>query len=199
LTESTTAAPPLRNIELKAVCRDLPAARAAALRLDPPVRNDGVRRQIDTYFLVPNGRLKLRETDRASELIWYDRPDEAATRRSDYRLTPISHPSELKASLTAAVRVRGVVDKTREVLLWHNVRIHLDQVAGLGSFVEFEAVIGPGDDEETGHVRIAELCTAMSIARADHLETSYCDLLMNCAGVPPVSGGLARSEENCPQ
>jgi adenylate cyclase class 2 len=173
-----TLAPPLRNIELKAVCRDLAAARVAAINLDPPVRNDGVRRQIDTYFVVPNGRLKLRETDRGSELIWYDRPDQAVTRRSDYRLTPITHPAELKASLAAGLGVRGVVDKTREVLLWHNVRIHLDQVAGLGSFVEFEAVIGAGDEERVGHARIAALCTAMAITRSDHLETSYCDLLM---------------------
>jgi predicted adenylyl cyclase CyaB len=166
-----------RNIELKAVCRDLPAARAAAMRLDPPVTDNGLRRQIDTYFVVPHGRLKLRETDKYAELIWYDRSDQAKSRRSDYRLTPVSHAAELKASLIAALGLRGVVDKARHVLLWHNVRIHLDQVAGLGSHVEFEAVIEPGDDEAVGHARLAELCRAMRIEPADYLTASYSDLL----------------------
>jgi adenylate cyclase class 2 len=166
-----------RNIELKAICRDLSAAKAAAMRFDPPVTDDGLRRQIDTYFIVPHGRLKLRETEKYAELIWYDRSDEAKSRRSDYRLTPVTHPVELKASLTAALGLRGVVDKTRHVLLWHNVRIHLDQVAGLGSYVEFEAVIGPGDDEAAGHARLAELCRAMRIEPADYMTESYSDLL----------------------
>ena len=170
-------APARRNIELKAVCRDLAAARSAVMNLLPPVNDDGPRRQVDTYFFVPHGRLKLRETDRSAELIWYDRTDEARSRRSDYRLTPVSHPAELKASLSVALGVRGVVDKSRHVLLWHNVRIHLDEVAGLGSCVEFEAVIGPGDDEARGHARLAELCSKMAIHPGDYLKASYSDLL----------------------
>ena len=179
---SDPAPPPSRNVELKARCPDLDAARRAAMTLSP-VTDAGVRRQVDTYFPVPHGRLKLREVVgvRAepirAELIWYARSDAAVTRNSDYRLTPTAHPAELKASLAAALGVRGEVRKVRHVLLWHNVRIHLDAVDGLGSFVEFEAVMSDGEDEPTGHARIAELCRTLRIDAADRLDASYSDLL----------------------
>jgi predicted adenylyl cyclase CyaB len=162
----------LRNIELKARCRDLAAATAAALTLSP--RDTGSMRQIDTYFHVPHGRLKLREiVGVKSELIWYDRADAAVSRQSEYRLTPITHPEELRTSLAAAMGISVEVRKVRHVLLWHNVRIHLDEVDGLGSFVEFEAVMTDGEDEPTAHARLAELCRVMSIAREDYLDVSY--------------------------
>jgi len=167
---------PNRNIELKARCRDLAAAEAAARRLD--VRDAGVQEQIDTYFHCQRGRLKLREiVGVRAELIWYDRSNEARSRQSDYRLVAVPNADELKATLAAACGVRGEVRKHRHVLLWHNVRIHLDRVDDLGSFVEFEAVMGPGEDEPTGHARLAELCRAMAIAPDDYLEVSYSDLL----------------------
>jgi len=168
--------PAARNIELKCRCRDLAAARAALAPLRPT--DAGVMVQVDTYFRVAHGRLKLREiVGVRSELIWYDRTDAAEARRSDYRLTPVSHPAELLASLAAAVGVRGAVRKTRQLLLWHNVRIHLDHVEGLGAFVEFEAVMSPGQTEAQGHDRLAELCRVLSITPADYLDASYSDLL----------------------
>jgi len=168
---------PNRNIELKTRCRDL-AAALAIVRTMSPIVDAGVQHQIDTYFHVPNGRLKLREiVGVRSELIWYDRSNEATTRKSDYRLTPISHPDELKASLAAALGTRGEVKKRRHVLLWHNVRIHLDEVESLGSFVEFEAVITAGEDEQTGHERLKYLCEILKIFPADYLDSSYADLM----------------------
>ncbi len=171
------SSPPLRNIELKTRCRDLAAALASVRTLSPLV-DTGVQRQIDTYFQVPNGRLKLREiVGVKSELIWYDRSNEAKSRQSDYRLTPISHPAELKISLATALGVRGEVVKDRHVLLWHNVRIHLDAVQGLGSFIEFEAVISGDETEATGHERLAQLCELLKLAPADYLDRSYSDLM----------------------
>ena len=181
LTAAAAAPGPARNIELKCRCGDLSAARAAALSLSP--RDGGTVRQVDTYFPVPHGRLKLREIvgggpiASRSELIWYDRADAAQSRRSDYRLTPVSHPADLRAALAAALGVRGEVRKTRHLLLWHNVRIHLDAVDGLGSFVEFEAVMSPGETEADGHRRLDDLCRAMSVPPADYLTGSYSDLL----------------------
>ena len=172
--------PPRSNIELKARCGNLDAALQAVLSLSP--EDDGVQHQIDTYFSPPRGRLKLREiVGVRAELIWYERSNQAISRRSEYRLTPISHPQELIASLTAAMGMRGQVEKHRHVLLWHNVRIHLDKVKSLGTFVEFEAVMSPGGDrvtdEATGHAKLKTLCEVMKIAPADYLETSYADLL----------------------
>ena len=179
--ELTPASPAARNVELKVRCRDLSAARAAVLPLSP--RDGGVLHQIDTYFPVAHGRLKLRETvtvDGAplrAELIWYDRPDAATTRGSDYRLTLVPNPAELRASLTAALGVRGQVRKARHLLLWLNVRIHLDTVADLGTYVEFEAVLSDGETESAGHARLAELCERMAFTPADYETGSYSDLL----------------------
>ncbi len=169
-------APPARNVELKCRCPDLAAARLALAPLGP--RDAGTQEQVDTYFPVAHGRLKLREiVGVRSELIWYDRPDAALARNSDYRLTPVSHPAELRASLAAALGVRGSVRKVRQVLLWHNVRIHLDVVDGLGTYVEFEAVIAAGKTEADGHLRLAELCRTLGLATADYERGSYSDLL----------------------
>lgn len=167
---------PRRNLEVKARCADLSSARAVALALGAQAA--GIEAQTDTYFRVPHGRLKLREIDgQTAVLIAYDRPDASAVRLSAYHLVPVSEPATLKAALAAALGLRGAVAKRREILLWHNVRIHLDEVANLGTFVEFEAVLGPDDDEAMAAVRLAELGAALGIETAHHLAPSYADLL----------------------
>jgi adenylate cyclase class IV len=165
-----------RNVELKARCGDLAAARAASEHLG--ARAAGVLDQLDTYFHCINGRLKLRETAGVTpaELIWYQRANDARVRPSDYRLVAVPNPVELKTALAAALGVRGEVRKRRQLLLWHNVRIHLDDVESLGTFVEFEAVITPGEDEASAHQRLAALCNALSIQPTDYLPESYSDL-----------------------
>jgi adenylate cyclase class IV len=61
-----------RNIELKARCPDLNAAREAARRLGAEFA--GTLEQRDTYFVVPHGRLKLRQTaGHGAELVAYAR------------------------------------------------------------------------------------------------------------------------------
>jgi len=165
-----------RNIELKARCADLAAAHAAALGAGAvPVRT---MRQVDTYFNVQRGRLKLREIDDTrAELIQYDRSDLAEARASDYRLVPVSDAQEMKASLAAALGVSREVRKRRELLMYHNVRIHLDEVEGLGTFIEFEAVVGPEADEVISRERLSEIQKAMGVRSADYLAHSYSDLL----------------------
>ncbi len=167
---------PRRNIELKSRCGDLARARDAALRLG--ARDAGVLEQTDTYFHCTTGRLKLRETaGRLAELIAYARADGVEARGSDYHLVPVQSPGPLKRSLVSALGVRVVVVKRRELLLWHNVRIHLDQVEGLGSFVEFEAVLGDGEDEPTGRDRVAILAEVLGLRPEDRIATSYSNLV----------------------
>ena len=175
---SNMTPPPARNVELKCRCPDLAAARVAAMALSPPPRDGGLLHQIDTYYPVPHGRLKLRQiVGVKAELIGYDRADVAAVRTSDYRLTPVADADALHATLAAALGVRGRVAKVRHLLLWHNVRIHLDDVADLGTYVEFEAVCSLTDSEAVGHARLAHLCDAMGLTAADRQHESYADLL----------------------
>lgn len=169
---------PSRNIELKARCADLPNARAAALKLGAAPAD--LVRQIDTYFRVPTGRLKLRQIDRdgstAAELIAYARPDSASARASEYRVVPVPDAAALLAALAETVGVRGVVRKAREVLLWRNVRIHLDEVEGAGTFVEFEAVVGPGFDDAASRDNLERAAAALGVKSSDAVEGSYIDL-----------------------
>jgi predicted adenylyl cyclase CyaB len=165
-----------RNLEIKARHADLVAAREAVRRLG--ARETAVEVQTDTYFRVPQGRLKLRAIEgQPAVLIWYDRPDNQGTRLSAYYLVPVPDPTGMKAALAAALGVRGEVHKRRGIHLWHNVRIHLDEVAGLGNFVEFEAVLSPEEDDTIAHARLDQLCRSLDILPADHLAPSYADLL----------------------
>jgi adenylate cyclase class 2 len=167
---------PQQNLELKARCPDLEAARASVGRVGARVA--GIEIQTDTFFRVPCGRLKLREIEcQPAVLIWYDRPDELSARMSRYYLNLIPDPEKMKATLTAALGLRGVVHKRRAIYLWHNVRIHLDEVRDLGTFVELEAVLGPGDEVRAAETRLDHLCRVLRIVPADHLAIAYADLL----------------------
>jgi predicted adenylyl cyclase CyaB len=174
--EAITLADPRQNLELKARCPALKAARQSVCRLG--AREAGIEIQTDTFFRAPSGRLKLREIEgQPAVLIWYDRPDELSARMSRYYLNPIPDAEKMKATLTVALGVRGVVHKRRAIYLWHNVRIHLDEVRELGTFVEFEAVLGPGDAVLAAETRLNDLCRALRIVPADHLAIAYADLL----------------------
>jgi len=175
----------MRNVELKALDPDPERTLAAALALDG-VRDEGVLLQRDTYFAGTREgrRLKLREErpegargPRAT-LIPYARPDLPDVRVSDYALVPVPDTDALCEALTAALGVRVVVVKRRRLLLWRGVRIHLDEVEGLGRFLELEAVAPAGSDLRAEHARIAELRTALAVADAALREGSYADALL---------------------
>ena len=167
---------PRRNIELKA--RDPDPARSLQVSLDMGASDEGWLHQTDTYFRVRNGRLKLREEDTTSHLISYERSDDAVARESRYRLVPVSDPAGLKDALDDALGVLVVVEKSRRLLLWHGVRIHLDEVRGLGSFIEIEAVADPASDLSTEHHRASELQDALAITPDQIVAFSYSDELL---------------------
>lgn len=167
---------PRCNFELKARCPELEAARAAAVGLG--ARFQGVLEQLDTYFAVPRGRLKLRESAGSQpELIYYERADDPSIRSSNYHLVPVADPTGLKAALSAALGIRAVVRKRRELLLWENVRIHLDAVENLGNFIELEAVIRSDADREQSPGRMQQLVEALRIGPQSLIERSYGELM----------------------
>jgi predicted adenylyl cyclase CyaB len=161
------------NLEIKARCADLDAARAVAERLGA-VRL-GLDRQRDTYFATREGRLKLRESSLSGgQLIAYLRPDRPGARRSDYRVVPVEDAASLRALLARLLGVHRVVTKQREIWLLENVRIHLDRVEGLGTFLELEAVFdGTAEAEAAQQTKVARLLRELGISRADLIATSY--------------------------
>jgi len=169
------------NLEIKAHCADLAAAREKAERL--ATSHLGVEGQVDTYFRVPEGRLKLREcTPGGAVLIPYLRPNHAGTRRSDYQVIPIEDPGGLRRLLSAILGVHRIVRKEREIFLVENVRIHLDRVEELGDFIELEAVFdGSAARESEQHALVAHLMSELGIAEGELLGSSYEALIAGAA------------------
>jgi predicted adenylyl cyclase CyaB len=167
-----------KNIELKAKLAEIDFARRAAQRVG--AKPQGVLEQIDTYFCVPRGRLKLRHTTPGeSELIQYERPNRTDARPCRYRRVPVADASAIHDLLETALGIVSVVRKRRELWLLDNVRIHFDHVEGLGEFIEFEAIIGPDHLDETCHRQVEELTAAFGLAVVDLVAASYGDLIQD--------------------
>ncbi|HVU89195.1 MAG TPA: class IV adenylate cyclase [Pirellulales bacterium] len=166
-----------RNVELKARLRDPGGARRLAVELSggPPQ----VLRQTDTYYRCPRGRLKLRQfAGGSAELIAYSRANEHAPRLSRYHLVPVTDAGQLHQALSAALGVLIVVKKVRELSLYKNVRIHIDEVDRLGAFVEFEAVLESQAHDAEGEPLVRELSARFGLESGDLIAESYSDMLL---------------------
>jgi len=183
-----------RNLEIKVACgADGLADIRARLEAEGVAVAERLR-QIDTYFAVPNGRLKLREIADLDEvdgaeakLIGYVRPDTESSRWSTYHVATIA-PSEapaLLASLDVTIGTRVRVAKRRDIALWDATRVHLDEVERLGAFVELETVIAEQseDDAMREHERIV---LALGLDRWAPISGSYSDLLLNLGNDEPA-------------
>jgi len=139
----------------------------------------GTFRQKDTYFKALSGRLKLREIGPdEGQVVYYERSDVAGPKRSDYEVASTSDPLSMRIVLKNIFGISVEVKKTRQVWLWENVRIHLDNVKDLGHFVELEALTeeqGIGESQS----RIETLMRALEISNDDLVKGSYGDLLGN--------------------
>jgi predicted adenylyl cyclase CyaB len=135
--------------------------------------------QRDTYFHAPHGRLKLREEEGAvPHLIAYERPDQVGQRESRYRIVPVHQVDELRLALSSALGIKVVVAKKRRLFLWEEVRIHLDEVEGLGNFIEFEVVASEGSDLSREKIHIATVRQTFAIDDSNVIGGSYCDLAL---------------------
>jgi adenylate cyclase class IV len=168
--------PPMAtNLELKARVESPAAAQACAGRLGASFQ--GVLHQRDTYFCVNKGRLKLREcTGSPAELIWYEREEDSQERWSRYDRVEVSDPAPLLHALAGACGTLAVVEKARSLYLYGSARIHLDEVAGLGSFLEFEIV----EEEPAASLDVMRvLRDAFGVRDEDVVRVSYSDLMQN--------------------
>jgi predicted adenylyl cyclase CyaB len=168
-----------RNIEIKvhvsANAREDIVRRVTEMN----ARAAGASRDVDTYFRVPHGRLKLRvhNDEPDGTLIYYERPDEATSRLSHYRLISIPDAAALGAALTAALGVLVIVTKRRTVAIYGATRIHFDAVEGLGNFIELETVLGTqGHDAALAEHRFVFDTLGLSTGQIE--PRSYSDLLL---------------------
>jgi predicted adenylyl cyclase CyaB len=180
-----------RNIEIKARVAglDLVRARAASLTSVP----SEILTQTDTFFVVAQGRLKVREfSDGSGELIAYSRPDQPGPKESVYTRFACHNARDLSTTLGLALTVRGTVVKQREVFLVGRTRVHLDEVEGLGCFVELEVVLREGEEIADGRREAGNLVRALEIPETDLVASAYIDLLAGRSSHEPPH---ARSAE----
>lgn len=163
------------NIEIKARVRDMESLRkqAAALSDTPCQRID----QEDTFFYSPHGRLKLRHlAENQGQLVYYLREDQPGPKHSAYQVFQTDQPEQLKAILAAAYGIRGVVSKVRSLYLVGQTRLHLDEVQGLGQFMELEVVLHPSQSDAQGELIAQQLMAQLGILPEDLIEVAYIDL-----------------------
>ena len=165
------------NVEIKANCGDVSFIRNYLLSNHAEFK--GVDVQTDTYFNVPNGRLKLREGNIENNLIFYERTDQPGPKNSHFHLVKVEDAAGLKEVLTKAIGIKVIVQKRREIYYIKNVKFHLDEVQGLGSFVEIEAGniladLEPAQLKDQCEFYIKEF----GIREEDMVEVSYSDLLL---------------------
>lgn len=184
------------NFEAKFDCDDLAEVERRAQRLGARFVGELVQR--DTYFRVPQGRLKLREQlapEPTTELIAYFRDDSPQIRLSRYERTPVPDPQETLSTLSVRYgEPCAVVRKRRRLYLLESARIHLDTVAELRRFVEIEVVrppasasdrdagegfIGglPGDWATSAEAFARQIAEGLSLSPEQVRSGSYADLL----------------------
>jgi adenylate cyclase class IV len=176
------------NIEVKARANDWSGQRGRAEKLTGAGAT--LLEQVDTFFKVPMGRLKLRQiTPEQGELIFYQRPDQPGPKRSDYSVAVTDRPAALRETRAQALGVYGEVKKRRWLYVSEafggHTRIHFDEVKGLGQHIELEVILQEGQSPEDGE-RIAErFREALDIREDDLIDCAYLDLLTAHSG-----GGL---------
>lgn len=163
-----------RNLELK--CRIPLVADACERARQFGATPQGILTQVDTYFCVSHGRMKLRQFDTGvSELIAYDRANKEGERWSKYRKIDVSTQDGFKEALSEALGIRCVVRKKRHLFLIDGARIHIDEVEGLGSFLEFEVTV---EDPVRAGELMHQLMDVFGVNSADGIAGSYSDLIL---------------------
>jgi adenylate cyclase, class 2 len=165
------------NVEFKAKTSDILAAENILLKQKPIFI--GEDHQVDTYYNVPNGRMKLREGNIENALIYYERENMAGSKSSHVVLYKHLPDKALKNVLTNALGIKVVVDKRRKIYFIDNVKFHFDNVQGLGNFIEVEAI---DKDGSIGKEKLQAQCEfyagILKISNNDFLANSYSDMIM---------------------
>ncbi|MDF2188984.1 class IV adenylate cyclase [Paraflavitalea sp. CAU 1676] len=169
------------NIEFKA--RTLHPGDIRQYLLDHGAEYRGTDVQTDTYFKVPNGRLKLREGHIEKNLIWYQRSNQAGPKQADCLLTPVAEANSLRQTLIHALGIKVTVVKKREIYFIGNVKFHIDELDSLGTFVEVEA---SNKNDDLPVEKLREQCEyyrqAFGVADDDLIQVSYSDMLLEKSG-----------------
>ena len=129
----------------------------------------GILNQKDIYYKAKNGLLKLRVEGNNFTLIKYLR-DEKGKRWSSYELLRLEGKNPEKY-LNDIFEIDTIVEKKRILYLYKNTRIHLDEVKGLGKFLELETLlVSTRKDADT---RFKEIIKLLNLDPSKQIRKSY--------------------------
>jgi adenylate cyclase class IV len=167
-----------QNVEIKARANDFEVQALLAEKMSDSPPETLI--QLDTFFKVEHGRLKLREfPDSPAQLIFYQRSDVSGPKLSDYQITESQDPEGLKRILSDAYTIIATVTKTRRLMINGRTRIHIDKVEGLGNFIELEVVLCEGESIADGQSEAKQLMDSLQIREQDLLAQAYVDLILS--------------------
>jgi len=171
----------MKNIELKFRCKDFIHALKAVKILS--AINKGVLKQTDIYFNIKPGRLKLRTINNAEhQLIYYKRANIKGSRVSNYFIEENYHLNRVENILESIYGIKAVVTKKRRLFIYKNCRIHLDEVKGLGKFIEFEVVCSNIIEEQNASRLMDFMKREFKVITNNIIKNSYSDLVIGLKG-----------------
>jgi len=163
------------NIEIKAHVSNLLNLRKKVE--ESCGKHEDLLYQRDVFYNLKKYRIKLRNVNGDSELIIYKRENTSGPKQSSYIRIPVALPKLVHAILKTTLGIRGIVEKKRTLFFSEQTRIHLDEVEGLGTFLEFEVVLNSDDTPEAGVSIANKLMKQLEIQEADLISGSYIDLI----------------------
>lgn len=163
-----------RNLELKLKLSSFDDVKK--ILVENSVEQNALLNQQDTYYKWTKGLLKLRSVNGKYELIKYSRDEVNKERWSDYFILNINS-EDAEKFLDDILNVETVVTKKRELFLYKNTRIHLDDVVDLGCFLELETVVQ--DDLDFAKNEFDEVVALLKLDLTNQIKTSYRNLMMH--------------------
>jgi predicted adenylyl cyclase CyaB len=164
------------DIEIKARYEEHDIARQ--FLKDNNAKFHGIDNQLDIYFQVNNGRLKLRKGQIESALVFYKRDNKKGVKVSEYYLYHSKNFDKLELILRESIDILVEVRKKREMYFIDNVKFNLDEVESLGRFIEIEAITDNESEFTRLHKLVESYIKNLKIKETNLQSHSYSDLIL---------------------
>lgn len=162
-----------KNLEIKLKLEN--ASHINSVRNSLKQYSRSVEKQIDVYYKIKKGRLKLRIiNDKEGSLILYNRAENKGKRISHYIISKTKDFRELDFILSRQFEILVKVIKKREIFVSKNVRIHLDKISGLGNFLEIEIIYSKLINAKK---QMTDLINLLYLDEKKFIKNSYSDML----------------------
>ncbi len=131
-------------------------------------------KQKDVYYATRAGLLKLRIENGSESIITYKRDEKSKDRFSDYCVIYFADGNGEKF-FGSVLKTEAVVEKKRLLYMYDNTRVHLDEVKGLGTFLELETLVVKGKSD--AKKRFDYIVKALELSKYKSIRKSYRDLI----------------------